>query len=68
MIIYTCGFTCRSFYKLQAAGVHGGGPSPEAVRLFPLAVKPTLTYGAHAIHLTNADLHNGENACPNRQN
>ena len=44
--------------KLQ--GVHGGGLSPEAVRLFTLAIKPTLTYGAHAIHLTNADLQSME--------
>ena len=42
-----------AFYKLQAAGVHGGGLSPEAVRhIYTLAIQ---TYGAHAIHLTNTD-------------
>ena len=37
--------------------MHGGGLSPEAVRhIYTLAIQPTLTYGAYAIHLTNTDL------------
>ena len=55
--MYNCAAANGAFYKLQAAGVHGSGLSPEAVQhIYTLASHPTLTYGAHAIHLTNTDL------------
>ena len=41
-----------SYFKLQAAGMHGGALTPDAIRhIYTLAIQPTLTYGAHAIHL-----------------
>ena len=46
-----------SYFKLQAAGMHGGGLSPDAIRhMYTLAIQPNLTYGTHAIHLKKTDL------------
>ena len=39
--------------------MHGGGLTPDAIRhiiLYTLAIQPTLTYGAHTIHLKKTDL------------
>ena len=42
---------------IQAAGMQGGGLSPDAIRgVYTLAIQPTLRYGAHAIHLKKTDL------------
>ena len=46
-----------SYLKLQAAGMHGGGLTTDEIRhIYALAIQPTLTYGAHAIHLKKTDL------------
>ena len=51
-----------SFFQLQAAGMYGGGLSPDAIihdiyiYIYTLAIQPALTYGAHAIHLKKTDL------------
>ena len=45
--------TSGAFHKLQAAGLHMKGLSPEAVRhIYLLAILPIMTYGANALHLT----------------
>ncbi len=45
--------TSGAFHKLQAAGLHMKGLSPEAVRhIYQLAILPIMTYGANALHLT----------------
>ena len=36
--------------------MHGGGLGPDAIRHTVLAIQPTLTYGAHAIHLKKTDV------------
>ena len=38
--------------------MHGGGLTPDAIthNIYTLAIQPTLTYGAHAIHLKKTDL------------
>ena len=49
--------TNGAFHKLQAAGLHMRGLSPEAVRhVYLLAILPIMTYAAHALHLTRTDI------------
>ena len=49
--------TNGAFHKLQADGLHMRGLSPEAVRhVYLLAILPTMTYAAHALHLTRTDI------------
>ena len=49
--------TNGAFHKLQVAGLHMRGLSPEAVRhVYMLAILPIMTYAAHALHLTPTDI------------
>ena len=49
--------TNGAFHKLQAAGLHMRGLSPEAVRhVYLLAILPIMTCATHAMHLTGTDI------------
>ena len=49
--------TNGAFHKLQAAGLHMRGLSPEVVRhIYLLAILPIMTYAAHVLHLTQIDI------------
>ena len=55
--------TNGAFHKLQAAGLHMRGLSPEAVRhVYMLAILPIMTYAAHALHLTRTYIKTMESA------
>ena len=55
--------TNGAFHKLQAAGLHMRGLSPEAVRhVYMLAILPIMAYAAHALHLTRTYIKTMESA------